>query len=278
MGWHAYFIIEESGEKIVGCVYFNLFEGIARSPFRSPFGSVEFHPSVPPDILYEFIRFFEVRLKSKGAKSIVIKNYPVAYGEQQAVLLQTFLINANYNVVNAELSSLIDIGGDLPEDNFHRSEKKRLDKAIQSGLTFREIHIEEFNQVYHFIESCRTEKQYTLSMALQEMKDVIKKFPGRISLFGVFNDRDCAAASISIRVREDVLYDFYHDHTSRYDNVSPAVLLVAGIYDFCQRHQIKLLDLGTSSSVSQPNFNLMRFKKNLGARYSPKLTFEKILS
>jgi hypothetical protein len=277
MGWHSFYILEDVEKKVVACVHFNLFETNARSPFRSPFGSIEFNPSLPADVLYEFIRFFEIRLKSKGATSIAIKNYPNAYGEKQSILLQTFLSNYNYTIVNAELASVIDVTGDLAEDSFHRSEQKRLSKATQAGLTFQEIHIEDFNRVYQFIETCRNEKQYTLSMPMQDLKDVIQKFPGKIVLFGVLHDRDWAAASISIRVRNGILYDFYHDHTSRFDNLSPVVLLVAGIYDYCQRHQIEMIDLGTSMQASQPNFDLLRFKKNLGARFSPKLTFEKTL-
>lgn len=279
LGWHSYFVEDDVEKKVVACIHFNLAEGVAFSPFRSPFGSVECHPTVPPDILFEFIRFVEIRLKSKGARTIIIKHYPDAYDERQSIILQTFMLNYGYVISSAEVASVIDIGGDLPEESFHRSEQKRLDKAIQSGLQFRELRIEEFPNVYRFIESCRHEKQYSLSMAMQDLKEVIKRFPDRVALFGVFHHHDCAAASISIRVRDGILYDFYHDHTARFDNVSPVVLLVAGIYEYCQRHQIRLLDLGTSTlPTGQPNFGLLRFKKNLGARFTRKFTFEKHLA
>ena len=278
-GWHSYFATDDHDKKVVACIHFHLHDGIARSPFRSPFGALEFHHTIPLDVLYEFIRFFEIRLKSKGAKGIVIKQYSEAYAEKQSTLLNTFLVNQHYAIVQSELDAVIDVNGHVAEENFHHSEKKRLARALESGLQFRTVSIDEFDKVYEFIQDCRQEKQYALSMAMQELKAVIKVFPDRVKLFGVFLGDEWAAASISVRVRQDVLYDFYHDHMARFDNLSPVVLLVTGIYEYCQREGIQLIDLGTSTTNTlQPNFGLLRFKKNLGARYAAKLTFEKALA
>jgi hypothetical protein len=74
-----------------------------------------------------------------------------------------------------------------------------------------------------------------------------------------------------------VLYDFYHDHATAFDHLSPVALLVAGMYDFCNAQNIRLLDLGTSAVNDGPNFSLLTFKKFLGGNPTHKLTFEKIL-
>jgi len=79
-------------------------------------------------------------------------------------------------------------------------------------------------------------------------------------------------------VYDDVLYNFYHDHSGDYDHLSPVVLLNEGLYNFCQRNKIGLLDLGTSNIDDKVNESLLAFKLHLGAQPSRKLTFFKTLS
>ncbi|GAB4027621.1 hypothetical protein GCM10028773_59450 [Spirosoma koreense] len=54
------------------------------------------------------------------------------------------------------------------------------------------------------------------------------------------------------------------------------VMLLDGLFVYCQQHRIQLLDLGTALDENgQPKPGLMRFKRNVGAQESPKLVFEK---
>ena len=83
---------------------------------------------------------------------------------------------------------------------------------------------------------------------------------------------------MAIRVRDDILYNFLPASNPSYYAHSPMVMLMAELFGYCQRHRIQLLDLGTSlDGNQQPKPGLMRFKRNLGVRESPKLTFEKVL-
>jgi hypothetical protein len=85
------------------------------------------------------------------------------------------------------------------------------------------------------------------------------------------------AASICIRVSNEVLYDFYHDHDALYDNFSPIVFLVKGIHDYCCSNNIRLIDLGTAMIGNKVNTGLMEFKLKLGADHAVKYSFEKSL-
>jgi hypothetical protein len=131
--------------------------------------------------------------------------------------------------------------------------------------------------VYDFIFTCRNEKGYPLSMQLEELQHMAVKFPDRYLLFGVFRSDSLVAAAITIRVKKNILYDFYHDHAAAFDHLSPVTFLVDGIYRFCFENDIQLLDLGTSAIDGLPNFGLLNFKKKLGALATPKLTFQKDL-
>jgi hypothetical protein len=275
-GWRSYCVINKSHSKVQASIYFHIKDTVARSPLRAPFGSLEFSEALPFDVLFEFIKFFEQRLHAEGISAVIIKSYAHAYSPKQSALLETFFINSAYEVITAEINSSIDVTSDSADDTFHRSQKRRLDKSLKAGLVFKEIQLDQLLPIYTFIAECRKKKAYGLSMSYEDLKKIVSLFPDRYFLFGVFEDDQLAAAAITIRVKQNILYDFYHDHASLFDHLSPVTLLVSGIYGFCRRNKITLFDLGTSATEGLPNFGLLRFKTLLGATPTPKLTFEKI--
>lgn len=238
---------------------------------------MEFAGSVPANVIFDFLGFVEASLKALGVSRVVIKNYPQAYAENESILLQTLLLNLNYSPVTAEVGSVIEITSVSAEEIFNRSARRRLEKAQHAGLVVRKLGIEKAEAVYTFIQQCRAEKQYPVSMSLADLQKAVQLFPDHYILFGVFNGDDLVAASIAIRAKKNILYDFYHDHAASYDHLSPVVLLVSGIYEFCQDQKMRLLDLGTSALNGVPNFPLLHFKATLGGRVTPKFTFEKTI-
>lgn len=273
--WQSFYILNNTKKCVSGAIHFHVTEALAQSPFRSPFGSLESGREIPPEIIFDFLLFVESSLKILGVSKVVIKNYPQAYAENEAILIQTLLLNRNFQVVMAEMSSIIDVTDSSPADFFHRSAKRRLDKARDAGLIVKKLTPENFELIYSFIHQCRTEKGYPVSMTLTDLHKTAKVFPERFFLFGVFDGDALVAASITVGVRKNILYDFYHDHAASYDHLSPVVLLVSGLYEYCQQQKFVLLDLGTSVVDGTPNFPLLHFKKTLGARPTLKLTFEK---
>jgi CelD/BcsL family acetyltransferase involved in cellulose biosynthesis len=114
-------------------------------------------------------------------------------------------------------------------------------------------------------------------MTLAELMNVIRVYPDRIILFGAYDRQDLAAASISIRVSKRIVYNFYSAHPRKYDFLSPVVMLMQGMYGWSQKHDVGLIDLGTSFLDGQPNYGLLDFKLRLSGIPSTKLTFEKDL-
>jgi hypothetical protein len=276
-GWHSFYIVHEKQKKISAAIHFHLSGKIAKSPLRAPFGSLEFAQSTPLDVVFDFLLFFEERLRSMGVTGIVIKNYPNAYNDQNASVSQTFFTNLNYVITAAEVDSVMDVNPGEVQELFHRSHRQRFDKALQAGLIFQEIPSHEVRTAYTFIDQCQQAKGYRLSMDHDQMQKTVKTFPDHYKIFGVFSERELVAASIAIHVQPNIMYDFCHDHAPAYDDLSPVVTLIAGIYRYCQSNAVNLLDLGTSASGGKPNFSLLHFKRCLGSRPTPKQTFEKKL-
>ena len=177
----------------------------------------------------------------------------------------------------AELNSGIKIESLHFEEKIEVWEKRKLKQAKAKGAVYKQIPITELDSVYNFILKCRQQRDHTLSMTLEELRKTVETFSKEFFLFGVFLLKELTAASISIRVRPDILYNFYSGHLKKFDTMSPTVLLIGGLYKFCGSHNIHLLDLGTSSVDGQPNFSLLDFKLRMGAVPSMKLSFEKKL-
>jgi len=275
-GWHWFYISQEKRQAIVASVFLHFDGAVASSAVRSPFGTIEFSDVTPIDVLYAFIAFVEERSKSAGIRTIELKLPPLLYSPSQGSLLQTFLFNQGYGVKNAEAGTIRFTDGDFLMP-LNRLERRQLRKCEEHGMTFKTLAHSNLESVYAFILSCRQKKGYTLSMTLKDLQRVMNKFADRYILLGVFDQQKMVAASVAVKISSSIVYNFYADHDEAYDFYSPGVMVVKGLYEYCQHHQIAMLDMGTSAVDGKPNFGLLNFKMRLGGMPTPKLTLEKNL-
>jgi len=276
-GWHSFFVIHAKEKKAVAGIHFYVEGNVAQSPSRAPFGSVDCVDDLPSQVLFEFLRFIDDGIKKTGVHQVTIKHSPAAYAPRREALLQTFLLNLGYRVAHAETGAIIPVAGKF-EDHLDAWEKRKLKQAQAAALHGRPLTPDHVETIFHFILASRKQKGYPLSMTLEAIRRVVERFPERYLLFGVYQDDRLIAASISIRVNDRVLYNFYSAHDSAYDHLSPVVFLVEGLYSYGMAHHLALLDLGTSAVEGKPNFGLLDFKMRLGGLPTPKLTFEKTFS
>ena len=274
-GWHAFSLTDIGQRLVVGIVHVHLQSNQAVSPFRSPFGSFLFSKSISEKQLITFITKVEEALKNKGVHSISLKNKPSAYSKEATVSLEDVLLKLNYQQQQEEISSIIQVDDRNFIERLHRSKKARLKKCYELSLCFSQPAHQEFEKVYAFLKRCREEKGYALSMQAEDLKRVMDTFPDRVYLHTVSDNDNLVSACLSIRTEQKILYTFYYDHTNAYDDVSPVVLLMEGVYQFCQEQEISLLDLGTSHADGSLSQTLLDFKLSLGAQPSPKCTFVK---
>lgn len=274
-GRRSFFVLHEKSKKLLAEVHFHGDGPSATSPLRAPFGSYLFSEKLPPEVLFDFVLFAEEELGKDKIKNITLKQAPAAYFSKQYNLLVPVLLNLDYTIQQAEISSIITISEKLFAERIDTWEQRKLKQAREAELVTRLIHEESLGMVYSFILQCRQQKDYSLSMTLDELKVVVQKFPDRFVLFGVFDQDNLAAAAITIRVTDDVLYNFYSDHHPDYDHLSPVVMLIESEYAYSRHHGLSRLDLGTSSAGGKLNFPLLDFKLRLGGMPSPKYTFVK---
>jgi len=275
--WLWYNAKDQKNDRIVASLYLNVNDHKASSSIRSPFGTIECSDSFPADGLFEFLQFVEASCKHRNIERIILQDAPAAYAPKKSALMSTFLINLGYRATRAEVAACIKVIGEY-EEGLSPGEKPVLQKSRLAGLTYAILPTDKLDVVYEFIAKCHQRKGYTLSMDFHDLQRTVFEFPERFVLSCVLDRTQIVSASVAIKINTSILYNFYMDHDATYNQLSPPLMLMEGMFKFCKALNIDLLDLGTSSLDGQPNFSLLAFKLRTGAFPSPKLRFEKMLS
>lgn len=249
------------------------------SPCKAPFGGIEFAPHLNLEVLQFFWENIEAFLQTQHLNTLKIKAYPACYQPENAQVLQYLLLQNGFNIAEHNLNQHLVIDDQPLKAKMHDSEKRRLQKCYQQGYQF-EIWLEpDFDFVLRFVQNCRDRKGYPTSLSADALSQLFKRFTHHFTQF-VLRDpkadsQNIIALATGVKVHDKILYYFLPADDEAYLADSPMVHLIDGIYQYCQTHGFKMLDLGISTEFSQPNYGLLNFKKNMGANTSLKLTFIK---
>lgn len=264
-----------TGQADARCTFF-VEPDRAVSPVAAPFGSIEFTRNLPEAVLSALIDALIDEARSTGAPMLQLVNYPHCYAPEQARRLTEQLFLHDFRVVATNPTFFLPITSNAFENTIVASERRRLQKCRRAGLQFAHWYRPDVDVVTSFLVKTRQQRGYSLTLPSDRLGYLIQTFPSQFSVFTVTDGSTLTALTVAVQVRDDILYNFLPASDPTYHAYSPMVLLTDGLFGYCQQRQIRLLDLGTSLDANhQPKPSLMRFKRNLGAQESPKLTFEK---
>lgn len=275
----SFYLEEVAANQTVAQLHIALDAGPQRahSPAQAPFGAVQVAPGLGRAQLHALMDVVEQELAQRGFQQLHMRGYPFAYDPAGAAVLAETLRQRNYRVALAEQNYHLDPARDY-EAHLHPSERRRLHKCQRHGL-----HVEQeppflLPAAYDFILACRRERGQELSLPLERVVELFRRFSREHFLFSVRQpDGEWAALTVAIRVHERVLYNFYPASPLRCNSLSPVVLLNAGLHAFARASNVAVLDLGTSTLDTGPNASLLRFKRHLGGVAGLRLSWEKAL-
>ncbi|GLU55918.1 hypothetical protein Dfri01_53790 [Dyadobacter frigoris] len=209
----------------------------------------------------------------------MIKTAPSCYDDVKTNELLTSAYElAGYNVTDKFINYHIQISPSPFFENITAAEVRRLAKCKKSGFRAGLYYNPDVKIVFDFIEKSRAAKGYLMSMTFEQLDILINKFPGQCQIFVVTDEGTIIALTVTIVVCKKVLYNFLPADLPAYKSFSPMVYLTETVYNYCQKEEITILDLGISldhDGIEKPD--LLKFKKNLGGKKSLKVTFEKKL-
>lgn len=248
---------------------------VALSPIAAPFGSIEFAETISPFALGEFVDELVQKACQMGCKRLRLVNYPHCYAPRHMHRLIYTLAERGFNMIENTPTFYLPVHNGSLTERMHAQERQRLRKCQRAGLKTALWKTPCLPTVVEFIEESRQQQGYPLTISMDCLSGLLHQFPDQFPVFVVRDGQSIAALCVCVRVRRDILYSFLPASNSHYQSFSPMVMLIDHLYQYSQHNGIDLLDLGPSLDANQqPKSSLARFKQNMGAILSPKLTFE----
>ncbi len=272
--WLTCYALQETNKTVVAQIHFMVEKeaaassNVAVSLPKSPFGSVEFSSDLSEETLHDFITFVKEACHSLGVATIQIKDCIAAYRPDGPLRLAQVLHRQGVDFEESLTNHHIPVEATIFAHKIHRTKQKRLHKSKQQGFRFVEVPLSDLAFYYHFLQHCRQEKGWHLSMSLEEVAASVQAMPEAYRLFAVYDADQCVAACLAVQVNAHILYALYYDSPAAYKPFSPVVMLLEHMYAYCAKHQISILDLGTSLTES-----LQQFKASVGGVPSEKITY-----
>lgn len=267
---------QRTGRTDARCAFF-VQNTVAVSPAAAPFGSVEFAEALPDWVLNELLQTLIRAVRQTGVSTLRLVHYPRCYAPEQTDRLSRKLLELGFEIVRDDATYFRPVTGESFDQNLHPSERRRLRKCRDAGITFAHWPTPDADKVVQFLTETRRRQGYRLTIEPDRLTALLGQFPDQFPVFVVRDGDAIAALTVAVRVRADILYAFQPASNPDYRAFSPMVLLTDGLYTYCRQQRIRLLDLGVSLDADgQPKPGLIRFKRNLGALTSPKWVFEKL--
>lgn len=269
-GRRIYLVLEDD-TSVKARICFHIKDGIAFSGYRATFGSFDFINGIDKGDIIFFLKEIKALLAKESISEIVINHWPLAYPNGE--LVQKVLLDSGFRKSVSEFNQQLNVTRVDFIDQIRKNERKKLKQAYHAGFNFSKLDVESLSQVYSLVKDTRERKGFPVSMSYNDLEETFTALPDHYHLFGVFDDQLLIAASVSIRISEKILYNFYHADHKDYRPRSPLVMLNEGIYSYCRTSGIEILDLGISSVDGVLNQGLYTFKENLGCTVSEKNTY-----
>lgn len=271
----SYYLIKKHNEEIYARCTFFIEDGIAHSPLKSPFGSIEFSEKVFFELLSEFWDLAEADLKEKGVMEIRIKNYPVCYNPQNAQMLSFLFSTKGFSIKTQELNFHIEVNSEGFEEKIHENERKKLNKSLKRKYVFTKEENPDITKIHSFIDRSRKRKDYPTTMSKEQLSELFNFLPDKFRVFTLRSDEKLAALCVVVSVNKSILYTFYGADNEAYLNDSPLVLMHQHIYNWAKENSFSIIDLGIGTAEGKPNKGLIRFKEKIGGKPGIKILITK---
>ena len=269
-GESKYFVLYEN-ESAIARICFMITNNQAISGHQATFGSIDADLPLPRETVKYFLEQVIMSLENTGMQEVIIKHWPAAYIGDES--MHKIFGETNFKVISSEVNQHLAVQEEEFKLLISKNERKKLNQCLKQGYTFKQLTIDKLTNVYQLVTETRVRKGYPVSMTYKNLYKAMKLMPDKYMLFGLFDRDNLIAASVSILISHEILYNFYHADDINFRSTSPMVMLIKEIYQYCQQNNIRLLDLGISTEAGIINQGLFNFKKNLGCSTSEKNTY-----
>jgi hypothetical protein len=274
---YSFYITDKINHEIAGYVRFQVFGDTAFSLYRAPFGSFTISEKVDFRTLHAFIGHISEFFKNIKIKKIEVKHYPAFYQPGMNDEVVAALGLKGFKVSKIDINHHLEISGVDFSSLIHPMEARRLKKNEKAGFVFSQHQNIDAEMLFSTIVSFRQAKKIPVNIDYATLQRLVHAFPDEYRFYSVSRGNEIIATTICIQVNQTVLYNFLPAHDVTYNNYSPMVYLMEGIYNEAAIQETRILDLGISSLEGELQSGLITFKERLGGIPKSKLTFLKVI-
>lgn len=250
-----------NNKAIIGCNLYTQKHNLINARYSS-FGGVEFSIQGLP-VLDKFMDALILWCSDNGIAQVQLKLPSSVYSENYDHLLQLLNV-AGFTELVREVNQHLVVSEEIYSEVIKYNERKKLRRCKEQRFEFKYMQSDQLHQAYRLIADTRIRNTFPVSMTLDKLRKMFSVFPDNYFLFGVYDSKRLIAVAVSIKINRNILYNFYHGDDIEYRSYSPIVMLLEGIYGYCQRENFEYLDLGISSVHGKLNHGLYKFKENCG--------------
>ena len=259
----------------ISCYFNQSQDGKWHSPLKGTFAGLSSIGKVSDEDYMRAIELFERYLRSIGATEIHYLLPPMYLSPGFISRTHYLLQSCGYLNYRTDLNYHLEVSNTLFENKLSKSKRKGLRKHIMQEVTTKKLGNMDFDSLYDLLQNNRKMLGTELSMKKDELLALLSQFPDKILLVGSYFQEALVSAAFCIKIRADTLYVFYWGNQPSFELANPILPIAQFLYKWCQQEKISYLDLGTSTIGAEKNWNLMFFKKSLGASETIKCRFKK---
>jgi hypothetical protein len=241
-------------------IHYHIQDQVAFVPFKSSFSWARTFPT--QDFLKAFVS--HLGLNCKQIKWVLPPN--IYTGSRDLLLL---LLQLGFKIERVELNQHLPLNAPLKEI-WHTDKLRRVRSLKRLGASTEQLPISFLDQCYNIIETNRSRKGRTVTMQKADLERLIRAFPDSFLLYGTYLNQTLCACSVTIKVSETIIYQFYWAHLAQFDDKSPLLYHNHWLAGKAKEEGLELIDFGVSSVKGIINRGLHRYKKDMGARISRK--------
>ncbi|MDB5272397.1 MAG: hypothetical protein JWO58_764 [Chitinophagaceae bacterium] len=268
------FFLEHSSSGAKAVAFFSVVNHQAISLNASPFGSIYCNASCSVEALSDFIREIKDTFIRKGITSLLIKHYPACYDQYAHDMVLTALQKNGFEMTCTELNQYLPLEGNDKKKIFDHSKLHLIKKCKEAGFTVSVSSTFESEKWYDIIARARELRGHPMTIDRESLRSLTKGSPECYHFFEVKDGDKIISCAIGVQVTNDVLYYYLAADEDDYRNYSPMTFLLDRMFSFACEKNIKVLDMGISSSQGIVNEGLRWFKKSFGSLEQPKLVLE----
>jgi hypothetical protein len=240
----------------------------------SPFGSVYVNASCQSDLLCHFIKEIKVSLIKKNVQSITVKHFPACYNQHVHDITLHALLASDFNVTCTELNQYLPLHTLSKKETFDQSKLHLIKKCKEAGFHVTISSTCNAEEWFDIIVRARRLRGHPMTIDLQGLRSLTDGNAECYHFFEVKNEDKIISCAIGVQVSEDVMYYYLAADEDAYRSYSPMTFLLDSMYDFACEKNMKILDMGISSSQGIVNEGLRWFKKSFGSLEEPKFTLK----